>query len=130
MGKKKISLKKGTDFTVSISVNLKSRKGEVVFKGKGNFGGSKKIKISVSGKGTNNTSNNTSDWKTRMYKFIQLDAYKNKASWPAAKKPLISSYGCKGCRAYAADFVAYVYGKRNSKKDPVINKYKDYTDKS
>ena len=48
MGTGKTSLKKGTDFTASISVNLKSGKGKVVFKGKGNYTGSKEFTISLS----------------------------------------------------------------------------------
>lgn len=92
----------------------------------------KKTKAKKTEKTKQNTekqkTNTKSDWYSRMYQFVELDAYKNGASWGATKKPLISSYGCKGCRAYAADFVAYVYGKKNSKSDKKQNKYDSYVD--
>lgn len=83
---------------------------------------------STSKQPTNAKIDKNSSWYSRMQQFIKLNTYKNGASWGAKKRPVISSYGCYGCRAYAADFVAYVYGKKNSKSDKKQNKYNSYVD--
>ena len=67
-------------------------------------------------------------WAARMNQFIKLDRYKNGDMWGSNQSPLISDYDASGCRAYAADFVAYVYGKRKTHSDPKNQKYDSYID--
>ena len=69
----------------------------------------------------------TADWRVRMKQFITLPDYKDGAYFGQDMHPKISNYtGSGGCRAYCADFVAYVYGKRNSREDPITEKYDNY----
>lgn len=63
---------------------------------------------SVSGNGNNNSS-----YSTKVSEFLNKSQYKNGATWGANKTPMLSSYSSKGCCAYTADFVKYVFGKNS-----------------
>ena len=47
---------------------------------------------------------------TRMNQFISDSRWRNGVSWGWSQRPKLSSWDSKGCCAYAADFVKYVYG--------------------
>ncbi len=55
----------------------------------------------------------SSDYIKKVNAFLSKSDYKNGATWGASKKPILSSYSCSGCCAYAADFVKYVFGKNS-----------------
>ena len=65
-------------------------------------------------------------WEERMAQFISLDSYKDGATWGTNNRPLISNADCGWCRAYAADFVAYVYGFKDKKTDEARGNYDSY----
>lgn len=60
---------------------------------------------------TSSNSSNSSNYSTKVSEFLSKSQYKNGATWGSTKTPLLSSYSCKGCCAYAADFVKYVFNK-------------------
>ena len=54
-----------------------------------------------------------SSYDQKVSNFKNDSRFKNGAAWASGQRPKISSYGSSGCCAYAADFVAYVFGKNN-----------------
>ncbi len=54
---------------------------------------------------------NSSDYTKKVQSFLSDKRYKNGAVWKAGQRPKLSSANGKGCYAYAADFVKYVFGK-------------------
>lgn len=62
-------------------------------------------------------------WELRMYQFRDDDRWNGKgdSSWGNLQKPKLSKNrgGTSGCAAYVQDFVAYVYGRRNTTEDEV-----------
>lgn len=51
------------------------------------------------------------NYSNKMQSFLKDNRFKDGATWKASQKPKLSSYGCSGCCAYAADFAKYVFGK-------------------
>ena len=60
-------------------------------------------------KKNNNKTDNTYNRKATA--FLTDKRWKNGAVYNSSQKPKLSKYNCVGCCAYAADFVAYVFGK-------------------
>lgn len=54
----------------------------------------------------------SSSYDSKVYTFTHKKRYKHGAVWRAAQRPLISRFGGIGCCAYAADFHAYMTGKK------------------
>lgn len=52
-----------------------------------------------------------SGFEKKVESFIADSRFKNGVSWGGSRTPKLSSYKCKGCCAYVADFVKYVFGK-------------------
>ncbi|MBQ7661135.1 MAG: leucine-rich repeat domain-containing protein, partial [Clostridia bacterium] len=53
-----------------------------------------------------------SDYKTKYTAFINDARWQNGISWGYYQAPKLSSWGSKGCCAYAADFEYYMYGTK------------------
>jgi hypothetical protein len=51
------------------------------------------------------------DYTQKVNNFINDGRWSNGISWAGEQRPKLSSYSSKGCCAYAADFVKYVFGK-------------------
>lgn len=51
------------------------------------------------------------NYTKKVNAFLSDSRFKNGASWGSSKRPVLSSYSCTGCCAYAADFAKYVFGK-------------------
>ena len=60
-------------------------------------------------------------WRERMEQFRNDSRWQNNASWNYYQSPLLSNNATSaiGCAAFVNDFVAYVYGRRDKKDDPV-----------
>ena len=56
---------------------------------------------------------NSSSKGDRINAFISDSRWINGASWGDYQRPLISTYDSRGCCAYCADYVKYVYGSNN-----------------
>ena len=54
-----------------------------------------------------------SNYDQKVANFRNDSRFKNGVTWASGQRPKLSSYGSSGCCAYAADFVAYVFGKNN-----------------
>ncbi len=54
---------------------------------------------------------NTSAFNKRATAFLTDKRWRHGAVYNSSQKPKLSTYSCSGCCAYAADFVAYVFGK-------------------
>ena len=52
-----------------------------------------------------------SAFNQRATAFLTDKRWRNGAAYNGSQKPKLSTYSCSGCCAYAADFVAYVFGK-------------------
>ena len=61
-----------------------------------------------------NAAISTSTFATKVQEFISDSRWKNGIVWADAQKPKLSKWSSTGCCAYAADFVAYVYGSTNA----------------
>ena len=61
-----------------------------------------------------NAAISTSTFATKVQEFISDSRWKNGIVWVDAQKPKLSKWSSTGCCAYAADFVAYVYGSTNA----------------
>lgn len=61
-----------------------------------------------------NAAISTSTFATKVQEFISDSRWKNGIVWANAQKPKLSKWSSTGCCAYAADFVAYVYGSTNA----------------
>lgn len=53
---------------------------------------------------------NTTTFNTKVQEFIKDSRWENGVSWGDNQTPKLSKWSSIGCCAYAADFVAYVYG--------------------
>ena len=53
-----------------------------------------------------------SEYKTKYNAFINDYRWKNETAWGSSQTPKLSSWGSKGCCAYAADFEYYMYGTK------------------
>lgn len=73
------------------------------------------VKKNTSSNNTANTavSSGSSSYNAKVNEFINKAGFSNGTSWSASQRPKLSSYGSKGCAAYAADFVKYVFGKNS-----------------
>ena len=58
-----------------------------------------------------NTKTDNSSYKRKATAFLTDKRWKHGAVYNSSQKPKLSKYNCIGCCAYAADFVAYVFGK-------------------
>lgn len=61
-----------------------------------------------------NAAISTDTYNTKIEEFISDARWKNGITWVASQKPKLSSWSSTGCCAYAADFVAYVYGSKTA----------------
>lgn len=61
----------------------------------------------------NNTNSGSSSYNSKVNSFLSDSRFRNGASWSSSKRPNLSSYNGKGCCAYAADFVKYVFGNNS-----------------
>ena len=52
-----------------------------------------------------------SSYDQKVANFRNDSRFRNGAAWASGQRPKISPYGSSGCCAYAADYVAYVFGK-------------------
>lgn len=53
----------------------------------------------------------SSSYDKKVASFLADSGFKNGVSWKSGQTPKLSSYQSKGCCAYAADFVKFVFGK-------------------
>ena len=56
----------------------------------------------------------TSTFTEKVDAFLADSRWKHGISWGDSQKPKLSSWSSTGCCAYAADFVAYVYGSKSA----------------
>lgn len=61
-----------------------------------------------------NAAISTSTFETKVQEFISDSRWKNGIAWGDSQKPKLSTWSSTGCCAYAADFVAYVYGSTSA----------------
>lgn len=61
-----------------------------------------------------NAAISTSTFETKVQEFISDSRWKNGIAWADSQTPKLSSWSSTGCCAYAADFVAYVYGSTSA----------------
>ena len=56
----------------------------------------------------------TETFTEKVNAFLADSRWKHGISWNGSQKPKLSSWSSSGCCAYAADFVAYVYGSKSA----------------
>ncbi len=70
-----------------------------------------------------NAAINTTTYKQKVSGFVSDARWKSGLTWSAGRGAKLSKYGCSGCYAYAADFVAYVYGENRAWHSSSFQKY-------
>ena len=61
-----------------------------------------------------NAAISSSTFAAKVQDFINDSRWKNGIAWGGSQKPKLSTWSSTGCCAYAADFVAYVYGSTSA----------------